>query len=162
MNADIMIENVEPARCKAMRMEAELKRDRFAQQRAAWECLKFFENTPANEADFRMRFAGMATDDVTAEVHIPLGNGGEGKVDLHPPGSTYIRWKLKRYELLGYTTAEASALANITPTAIERGGHGGGGCSFSPHGEASPFAALILIAAALLAAAWRVRRRKTD
>jgi hypothetical protein len=65
MNADIMIENVEPARCKTMRMEAELKRDRFAQQRAAWECLKFFEQTPATEADFRMKFAGMPDDDVT-------------------------------------------------------------------------------------------------
>jgi len=65
MNADIMIENVETARCRTMRMEAELKRDEFAQQRAAWECLKFFENTPVTEADFRMRFAGMPTDDVT-------------------------------------------------------------------------------------------------
>ena len=65
MNADIMIENVEPARCKTMRMEAELKRDRFAQQRAAWECLKFFEQTPATEADFRRRFAEMDDDDVT-------------------------------------------------------------------------------------------------
>jgi hypothetical protein len=65
MNADIMIENVEPARCRTMRMEIELKRDEFAQQRAAWECLKFFENTPATEADFRMKFAGMADDDVT-------------------------------------------------------------------------------------------------
>lgn len=65
MNADIMIENVEPARCKTMRMEAELKRDRFAQQRAAWECLRFFEQTPATEADFRMRFASMEADDVT-------------------------------------------------------------------------------------------------
>jgi len=65
MNADIMIEDVEPARCKTMRMEAELKRDRFAQQRAAWECLKFFEQTPATEGDFRMKFASMDTDDVT-------------------------------------------------------------------------------------------------
>ena len=65
MNADIMIENVESARCNTMRMEAELKRDEFAQQRAAWECLKFFENTPATEADFRMCFASMAADDVT-------------------------------------------------------------------------------------------------
>ena len=65
MNADIMIENVEPACCQTMRMEAELKRDRFAQQRAAWECLKFFENIPATEADFGMRFASIAADDVT-------------------------------------------------------------------------------------------------
>lgn len=65
MNADIMIENVEPARCKTMRMEAELKRDRFAQQRAAWECLRFFENTPTVEVDFRRRFAEMDADDVT-------------------------------------------------------------------------------------------------
>jgi len=73
MNADgfdklttgIMIENVEPARCRTMRAEALIKSDRFAQQRAAWECLKFFENTPATEVDFRMRFASMATDDVT-------------------------------------------------------------------------------------------------
>jgi len=80
MNADgfdklttgIMIENVEPERCRSLpatsrdlRAEALIKSDRFAQQRAAWECLKFFENTPATEADFRMRFAGMAADDVT-------------------------------------------------------------------------------------------------
>ena len=65
MNADIMIENVEPARCRTMRMEAELKRDRFAQQRAAWECLKFFEQTPTTEADFRKQFAEMAAEDVT-------------------------------------------------------------------------------------------------
>ena len=73
MNADgfdklstgIMIEKVEPARCRTMRDEALIKQDRFAQQRAAWECLKFFENTPAAEGDFRMRFAGMAADDVT-------------------------------------------------------------------------------------------------
>ena len=65
MNADIMIEDVEPARCRTLRAEAELKRDRFAQQRAAWECLKFFENTPAAEADFRRRFAKMDADDVT-------------------------------------------------------------------------------------------------
>jgi len=65
MNADIMIENVEPAHCRTMLMEAELKRDEFAQQRAAWECLKFFEQTPATETDFRMRFASMEADDVT-------------------------------------------------------------------------------------------------
>ena len=65
MNADIMIENVEPARCRTMRAEAEIKRDRFAQQRAAWECLRFFEQTPATEADFRKRFAEMPADDVT-------------------------------------------------------------------------------------------------
>jgi hypothetical protein len=60
-----MIENNEPARCRAVRMEAELKRDQFAQQRAAWECLKFFEQTPATEVDFRMKFASMDADDVT-------------------------------------------------------------------------------------------------
>jgi len=72
MNADIMIENVEPARCRSLpatsrdlRAEALIKRDPFAQQRAAWECLKLFENTPATEADFGMRFASMAADDVT-------------------------------------------------------------------------------------------------
>ena len=73
MNADgfdklttgIMIENVEPARCKTMRAEAEIKRDRFAQQRAAWECLKFFENTAATKADFQLCFASMPDDDVT-------------------------------------------------------------------------------------------------
>lgn len=65
MNVDIMIENVEPARCRTMRMEAEIKRDEFAQQRAAWECLKFFEQTPVTEADFRMKFASMPADDVT-------------------------------------------------------------------------------------------------
>jgi len=58
-------QNVEPARCRTMRAEVLIKHDRFAQQRAAWECLKFFENTPATEADFRMKFAGMAADDVT-------------------------------------------------------------------------------------------------
>jgi len=65
MNADVMIEDVEPARCRTMRAEAEIKRDSFAQQRAAWECLKFFEQTPATEADFSMKFAGMPADDVT-------------------------------------------------------------------------------------------------
>jgi hypothetical protein len=65
MDADIMIENVEPSRCRTMRAEAELKRDRFAQQRAAWQCLKFFENAPATEADFRMKLAEMAAEDVT-------------------------------------------------------------------------------------------------
>jgi hypothetical protein len=65
MNSDIMIDNVEPAYCKTMQMEAELKRDRFAQQRAAWECLKFFENTPAAKADFRRRYAELPADDVT-------------------------------------------------------------------------------------------------
>jgi len=53
MNADIMIENAEPASCKTMRAEAEIKRDRFAQQLAAWECLRFFENTPVVEVDFQ-------------------------------------------------------------------------------------------------------------
>ena len=65
MNADTLIENVELACCKTMQMEAELKRDELAQQRAAWECLKFFKNTPATDADFRMRFVGMPADDVT-------------------------------------------------------------------------------------------------
>jgi hypothetical protein len=65
MNADIMIENVEPDQCRTLQAEALIKSDRFAQQRAAWECLKFFENTPATEADFHMRFASMAADDVT-------------------------------------------------------------------------------------------------
>ena len=65
MNADIMIENVEPACCPVTRMEAELKRDRFAQQRAAWECMRFFEQTSAIEVDFRRRFAEMNADDVT-------------------------------------------------------------------------------------------------
>jgi hypothetical protein len=60
-----MIKNVEPSRCRTMRTEAEIKRDRFAQQRAAWECLKFFEDTPAAEADFRRRFAEMDADDIT-------------------------------------------------------------------------------------------------
>jgi len=65
MNADIMIEDVEPGRCKTMLAEAEIKRDRFAQQRAAWECLKFFENTAATKTDFQLRFASMPDDDVT-------------------------------------------------------------------------------------------------
>jgi hypothetical protein len=65
MNTDIMIENVEPARCRTMHAEALIKRDRLARQRAAWECLRFFENTPASLADFRMKFAEMAGEDVT-------------------------------------------------------------------------------------------------
>ena len=65
MNADIMIEDVEPVRCRSIKMGYELKRGRFAQQRAAWECLKFFENTPVTEADFGRRFAEMTVDDVT-------------------------------------------------------------------------------------------------
>jgi hypothetical protein len=65
MNADIMIEDVEPARCRILRAEALIKRDCFAQQRSAWECLKFFESTPAAEADFRMKFASMDVDDIT-------------------------------------------------------------------------------------------------
>ena len=65
MNPNIMIENVEPARCRTMRAEAEMKRDRFAQQRAAWECLKYFDQTPATEADFHRRYAEMSADDVT-------------------------------------------------------------------------------------------------
>jgi len=64
MCADIMIENVEPKHCRTMRAEAMVKRDRFAQQQAAWQCLKFFENTPAAEADFRRRFAEMPADDI--------------------------------------------------------------------------------------------------
>lgn len=65
MNADIMIEDVEPARCNTMRMEAELKHDEFAQQRAAWECLKFFEQTPRTEVQFYMRFETLPREDVT-------------------------------------------------------------------------------------------------
>ena len=65
MNTDIMIEDAKLAHCQTMRIEAELKRDRFAQQRAAWECLKFFEQTPAVKADFRMKYTSMAADDVT-------------------------------------------------------------------------------------------------
>jgi len=65
MDADIMIEHVEPGCCKTIRAEAEIKRDRFAQQRAAWECLKFFANTTVTKADFQLRFASMPDDDVT-------------------------------------------------------------------------------------------------
>jgi hypothetical protein len=65
MNVDIIIESVEPARCRTMRAEVLINRDRLAQQRAAWECLKFFENTPTTETDFRMKFASMAAEDVT-------------------------------------------------------------------------------------------------
>ena len=72
MNADIMIENIEPACCRSLpvtsrdlRAEALIKQDRFAQQRAAWECLKFFENTPVTEVDFRMKFTSMSDEDVT-------------------------------------------------------------------------------------------------
>ena len=64
-HSKIGIQNVEPAQCRTLRAEAMIKRDRFAQQRAAWECLKFFENTPAAEADFQLRFASMPDDDVT-------------------------------------------------------------------------------------------------
>ena len=65
MNVDVMIEDAKLARCRTMRMDAEIKRDRFAQQRAAWECLKFFENIPTTKVDFRRRFNEMAGDDVT-------------------------------------------------------------------------------------------------
>ena len=65
MNADIMIEDAKLAHCRTMLIETGLKRDRFAQQRAAWECLKYFEQTPAAKADFHMKFASMAADDVT-------------------------------------------------------------------------------------------------
>ena len=72
MDAGIEIENVEPARCQSLpatnrdlQSEALIKRDRFAQQRAAWECLKFFENTPATKAAFRKKFAEMPADDAT-------------------------------------------------------------------------------------------------
>lgn len=65
MNTDIMIENVEPERCRTMRAEVMIKQGRLAKQRAAWECLKFFENTPATEVDFHKRFAEMTADDVT-------------------------------------------------------------------------------------------------
>ena len=65
MNADIMIEDVEPDRCRTMRAEAEHKRDRLAQQRDAWECLKFFEQTPRTEVQFFMRFETLPREDVT-------------------------------------------------------------------------------------------------
>ena len=73
MNADgfdklttgIMIENVEPARCRTLRAEELIKRDRFAQQRAVWECLRFFEQTLPTKMDFHRRYAEMAADDIT-------------------------------------------------------------------------------------------------
>ena len=65
MDADIMIENIEPDRCRTMRAEAGLKRDRFAQQLEAWECLKFFEQTPRTEVQFYMRFETLPREDVT-------------------------------------------------------------------------------------------------
>jgi len=65
MNADIMIEDVMPARCRTVPMDTEINRDRFVQQQAAWECLKFFEQIPATMVDFRRRFNEMDTDDVT-------------------------------------------------------------------------------------------------
>jgi len=65
MDADIMIENIEPDRCKTMRAEADMKRDRLAQQRDAWECLKFFEQTPRTEVQFFMRFETLPREDVT-------------------------------------------------------------------------------------------------
>ena len=46
-------------------MDTEIKWNRFAQQKAAWECLKFFENTPTTEMDFHRRFVEMAAEDVT-------------------------------------------------------------------------------------------------
>lgn len=65
MNADIMIENVEPDRCRTMQAEAQIKRDEFARQRQAWECLKFFEKTPRTEVQFFMRFESLPREDVT-------------------------------------------------------------------------------------------------
>ena len=65
LTTGIMIEDVEPACCRTMRAEALIKRERLARQRAAWECLKFFENTPPGRADFRMKFAEMPGEDVT-------------------------------------------------------------------------------------------------
>jgi hypothetical protein len=65
LTTGIMIENVEPSQCRTLRAETLINRDRFARQRAAWECLKFFENTPADEAAFRTRFAEMPAEDVT-------------------------------------------------------------------------------------------------
>lgn len=65
MNADIMIEDVKPARCRTISMDTEIDRDRFVQQQAAWECLKFFKQIPTTMVDFRRRFNEMDTDDVT-------------------------------------------------------------------------------------------------
>jgi hypothetical protein len=65
MKADIMIEDVKPVHCRTGRMRNEIERDSFAQQRAAWECLEFFEQTPPTEVDFNRRFAEMAADDIT-------------------------------------------------------------------------------------------------
>ena len=65
LTTGIMIENVEPERCMTMRAEAEIKRDEFAQQRAAWECLKFFEQTPRTEVQFFMRYEMLPREDVT-------------------------------------------------------------------------------------------------
>lgn len=65
MNADIMIEDINPAHYGTIQAETQKNHDDFSQQRAAWECLKFFENTPTTEADFRIRFANMVFDDVT-------------------------------------------------------------------------------------------------
>ena len=65
MKADIMIEDVEPARCRKMWIEAELKCDHYAQQRAVWECLRFFEQTLPTKMDFHRRYAEMAADDIT-------------------------------------------------------------------------------------------------
>ena len=65
MNSDIMIENVEPERCQTMQAEAEIKRDRFTQQLEAWECLKFFEQTPRTEVQFYMQFETLPREDVT-------------------------------------------------------------------------------------------------
>jgi len=65
MDENIVIENVEPDCCRTMRMEADMKRGRLAQQRQAWECLKFFEQTPRTEVQFYMRYETLPREDVT-------------------------------------------------------------------------------------------------
>ena len=60
-----MIEDVIPTQCRTIPMDTKIKCDRFAQQKAVWECLKFFEQIPTTMVDFRRRFIEMAADDVT-------------------------------------------------------------------------------------------------
>jgi len=65
MDADMMNKQVVPAQCCTIQIDSEIKYERLAQQRAAWECLKFFEQIPLTMLDFHRRFHEMATDDVT-------------------------------------------------------------------------------------------------
>lgn len=65
MNADMMIREVVPAQCRTIPKDTEIKCERFAQQQAAWECMRFFEQIPTTMLDFHKRFNEMVADDVT-------------------------------------------------------------------------------------------------